>query len=125
MTDKPELKPCPFCGGTDLEFDSNICWECNQEKLVQATIECKKCDCTMYADYDDALIKKWNTRHDEAVLDEIEHRFSCVLEKATGGMMSKTNYDKQTMYTQIDEFLDRERQEAYQEGYDWAKKKER
>ncbi|TET42881.1 MAG: hypothetical protein E3J60_01575 [Dehalococcoidia bacterium] len=34
--------------------------------------------------------------------NDLSHRFSCVLEHATGGTMSKTNYTKGTMYREID-----------------------
>ena len=33
---------------------------------------------------------------------DLPHRFSCVLEHATGGKMSKTNYTKEAMYREID-----------------------
>lgn len=34
--------------------------------------------------------------------NDLSHRFSCVLEHATGGTMSKTNYTKKAMYVEID-----------------------
>lgn len=38
----------------------------------------------------------------EESFNHLSHRFSCVLEHATGGTMSKTNYTKKTMYVEID-----------------------
>ncbi len=35
-------------------------------------------------------------------LSQMSHRFSCILERATGGRMSKTNYTKEAMYREID-----------------------
>lgn len=52
---------------------------------------------------------------------DLEYRFACVLESATGGMMSKTNYTKEAMYQQIHEHLCSERDEAYEEGHNNAK----
>jgi hypothetical protein len=34
--------------------------------------------------------------------NDLSHRFSCALEHATGGKMSKTNYTKEAMYREID-----------------------
>ena len=48
-------------------------------------------------------------------LYDMEHRFACVLDHATGGMMSKTNYTEEAMYCQIDEHLNRQVDEAVKE----------
>lgn len=41
----------------------------------------------------------------EESFNHLSHRFSCVLEHATGGRMSKTNYTKETMYRYIDSHI--------------------
>ena len=48
--------------------------------------------------------------------DDLEYSFSCFLEIATGGKLSKTNCDLGTMRSAFKEYLDDERQEAYNEG---------
>jgi hypothetical protein len=72
MTDTPELKPCPFCGGT-----ANVGWF-----AITCNINCDKCQYSIDteapeavrengADFTDALqdetklaaITAWNTRH--------------------------------------------------------------
>lgn len=47
---------------------------------------------------------------------DMQHRLACVLCHATGGRMSKTNYAIKTMYAEIDDFIERERDEACEEG---------
>jgi len=37
--------------------------------------------------------------------NDLSHRFSCVLEHATGGTMSKTNYTKEAIYREIDSHI--------------------
>jgi hypothetical protein len=49
-----------------------------------------------------------HVRRTEREFDEMAYRFGCVLSEATGGLMSKTNYDLPTMYTHIHEVWDRE-----------------
>ena len=51
-----ELKPCPFCGGEDLDFIES---ECEQFVLVS----CCDCCCSSCSDNDkEKAIKSWNTR---------------------------------------------------------------
>ena len=38
---------------------------------------------------------------------EMEYRFACVLDHATGGRMAKTSYAKETMYAEIDDHITR------------------
>lgn len=52
----------------------------------------------------------------EAELKDVNDRFSCVLYHATGGAMSKTNYSWEDMKPMIDDFIQTERDEAFQEG---------
>lgn len=47
---------------------------------------------------------------------DVEHRFSCVLGHATGGRMSKTNYDWEIMQSAINDHLASERNDAFEEG---------
>lgn len=49
-----DLKPCPFCGNTDIEW---------QESHVGFSIECYKCDFHIGGDLTlEAVTKQWNTR---------------------------------------------------------------
>jgi len=48
---------------------------------------------------------------------EMAHRFSCLLDHATGGRMSKTNYTKEAMYAEVDDHIsDLGREQAEEEG---------
>ena len=49
------------------------------------------------------------------------YKFSCVLEKVTGGGMSYTHYDLETMNEHIHRFLCQERDEAFKEGEEIGK----
>lgn len=70
-----ELKPCPFCGGTNLVIDSREMFEEMQAENGCACIcvDCKTpgCDANMFehthsvTDYDrrvELLVEKWNRR---------------------------------------------------------------
>jgi hypothetical protein len=43
----------------------------------------------------------------ESAFDDMAYRFSCVLDHATGGRLSKTNYTKEVMYAEIDAHISR------------------
>lgn len=47
-----------------------------------------------------------NCHHNARVLVETEHRFSQVLDHATGGKMAGTSFDIETMRAYVDEYLD-------------------
>lgn len=49
-------------------------------------------------------------------LVELEHLFGCVVDHATQGRLSKTNYAKEVYYNAIDDVLNRERDEAAKEA---------
>lgn len=49
-------------------------------------------------------------------IDQLYYRFSCVVCHATGGLLSKTNYPLAIMYEVIDDYIAREREEAFKEG---------
>lgn len=53
---KSELKPCPFCGGTNLFIHEGFSHEC-------ATVRCKDCDIDMHSseEYEESGTI-WNTR---------------------------------------------------------------
>ena len=56
MMEKYELKPCPFCGGTDLEFDG---------APIHYWIVCNNKECGAGgsgADTEEGAVEKWNTR---------------------------------------------------------------
>ena len=48
--------------------------------------------------------------------EEMAYRFACVLDHATGGYLSKTNYDKDTMYAAIDDHVHRQCDEALKDA---------
>lgn len=48
--------------------------------------------------------------------EEMAYRFSCVLDHATGGLMSKTNYTKEAMYASIDDHIKKICDEAVAEA---------
>lgn len=41
----------------------------------------------------------------ESAFDDMEYRFGCLLDHATGGRMSKTNYTKETMYGGVNDHI--------------------
>lgn len=43
MTDTPELKPCPFCGGEAEIFTPTICLGCDDDDVDWLKVICKKC----------------------------------------------------------------------------------
>jgi len=45
------------------------------------------------------------SREEAAAQDNILYVFSCVLDHATGGLLSKTNYTKETCYAAIDDYI--------------------
>jgi hypothetical protein len=49
-------------------------------------------------------------------VNDLAYRFSCVLDHATGGYLSKTAYDKDTMYAAIDDHVHRQCDEALKEA---------
>ena len=64
-----EIKPCPFCGSTNIEVSTNLdndrkwctCKECDTEgPLVRDVYDYEK-DCTIYPTEDQA-ITYWNKR---------------------------------------------------------------
>lgn len=69
-----ELKPCPFCGATNIAFyeGSTFRWMDVQCMECDARIECRKSDTAKVAeDPVNTLrgIEVWNTRNDRAVID--------------------------------------------------------
>lgn len=59
--------------------------------------------------------------HNARVLSDMEYRLACVLDTATGGQMSKPYYEKDIMLAEIEDYLNNERDEAYNAGYNDAK----
>ncbi len=49
-------------------------------------------------------------------LHDLCYRFSCVLDHATDGRMSKTNYTKEAMYAQIDDAFTRCAEQAVEDA---------
>lgn len=60
-----ELKPCPFCGGTDIQLTEDV------DKLgMEPTthyLECQGCPSTSmsFLNYE-KMINHWNTRHSQS-----------------------------------------------------------
>lgn len=118
-----KLKPCPFCedsaslyhnhedDGYD-PFSAVACDGCGARTLrfdVEPTPD----------DRDRRAATEWNHRpiedaltaeRDElkaenGILQEIDHHFSCLLDRLTGGKMSKTNYELSVMETVIEDYF--------------------
>jgi len=62
------------------------------------------------------LSQIWHAHHNARVIVDFERRMACLLEKATGGALSKPYYDWPTMQVYVDDFLNKERDEAFEEG---------
>jgi len=61
-----ELKPCPFCGGDDVEFVPLYNNDCDK---VGGKIRCNCCLSTFVhpeANDDDELVEYWNRRPEDA-----------------------------------------------------------
>lgn len=43
---------------------------------------------------------------DREYYEALDYKFSCVIDHATGGKLSKTNYDKDTYYTYINQHVE-------------------
>lgn len=75
----PELKPCPFCGSTDIGMNKRI-----EENLVMRNgkfkvqtcsdryqIKCRNCPCgTYYAFYLEDAVEAWNKRVPQTVVNQ-------------------------------------------------------
>ncbi len=58
--EQDKLKPCPFCGNTNVHF-------CDDYKILcygldSPGVECKTCDTRNFANSKEEAIKNWNTR---------------------------------------------------------------
>ena len=54
--------------------------------------------------------------HNARVLADMEYRFSCVLDHATGGRMSKPYYDKEMIYSVIDDYQNEQIDDAVKDA---------
>ena len=54
-----ELKSCPFCGNTNLEYSYNE-YDCSNK--ITFYIECPKCEICLERDTKTQAIIAWNTR---------------------------------------------------------------
>ena len=64
MSNEPELKPCPFCGGefTDNDWSQTGGWW---------LLYCKKCGVLQQGQTREAVTKAWNTRAADATVAEL------------------------------------------------------
>jgi Lar family restriction alleviation protein len=66
-----ELKPCPFCGGDNLQLSSHSGYRARMSPTGEIfSIRCRGCEVTFPSEYKkDLLIGKWNNRspQDEGV----------------------------------------------------------
>ena len=54
-----KLKPCPFCGGEDLDVHVGVY---NGRKHESVTITCRDCLGSIYGSTEERAVKDWNTR---------------------------------------------------------------
>lgn len=54
----PELKPCPFCGSTDITYYSDMREDSSRAMVGYSRIECQGC----LIKVEDTSIEDWNTR---------------------------------------------------------------
>ncbi len=59
-----ELKPCPFCGGTDIEIYSYDPYDGYQGNLTRWCAVCTSCGCEYDKEEKSAVIEAWNRRAD-------------------------------------------------------------
>lgn len=57
-----ELKPCPFCGNTDLYKGAFAYW----------TVSCKKCPASQKGETEKEAIQAWNTRSEADRIKQLE-----------------------------------------------------
>ena len=69
-----ELKPCPFCGGTDIRmitsvFDTDIfCAECHGS-MTRASFFYKSCLAEAKESHEKEAIEAWNRRAEDGKVD--------------------------------------------------------
>jgi hypothetical protein len=76
MSDKIELKPCPFCGGEgelnwDMHYDAPDCGGERRPEFDSFSVKCKRCHFELTSDKNHiefrgkmSAIAAWNTRHE-------------------------------------------------------------
>ena len=94
---------CDICGGSGTPTSTKPCACKGTGKMSVAaqTLRDSWVDELARAEAAEQREKELECERDEYV--EMEMRFACVLDHATNGMMSKTNYTKEAMYAQIDD----------------------
>ena len=63
MRDIPELKPCPFCGGNDIDIDETDFGRADDPYCY--IVSCKGCHANVYVDSDSTMedaVAAWNRR---------------------------------------------------------------
>lgn len=83
-------------------------WELLSDEHVRILIDVRR-------DHDEGQPPHWDSasfpndvaKAIVADIDDISYRFSCLLDHATGGRMSKVYYTKEAMYAEVDDHINR------------------
>lgn len=60
MSKEIKLKPCPFCGGSDINTCTTDFGDADGPLYV--CVECYDCNASVYAEFEETAVAKWNRR---------------------------------------------------------------